>query len=63
MENQEKPQNAPLAYQFRPWCKMIGISPSTGYSLVRRGRIRLTKIGKRSVVTAAESARILAEGV
>lgn len=63
MNEQSKPQPAPLAYPFRPWCKMIGISASTGYALARRGRIRLIKIGKRTVVPAAESARILAEGI
>ncbi len=56
-------ENAPLATPFRKWCQQVGISASNGYSKVRAGKIRLVKIGKRSVITADESARILREGI
>ena len=53
----------PLAYRFRPWCKQAGISPSTGYKYGALGKIHVVKIGGRTIITAAESARVLAEGV
>lgn len=53
----------PLAYPFRHWCRMVGISPSNAYEKVRQGKIRVVKLGKRTLVPRTESDRILREGV
>lgn len=52
-----------LAMPFRGWCRKVGISPSHAYSLAAEGKIKITKIGNRSIMTRAENDRVLAEGV
>jgi hypothetical protein len=58
-----KPQTDWLAKPFREWCRGVGISPSHGYALIAEGRIKITKIGNRTLITRAESDRVLKEGV
>lgn len=63
MTQNNKPQEfEPLAYPFRPWCRMVGISPSNAYEKIRQGKIKVLKLGKRTLVPRAESERILREG-
>jgi predicted site-specific integrase-resolvase len=56
-------EKQPLAHQFRPWCKQVGISPSTGYKYAALGKIHLIRIGGRTLITAEESDRVLKEGI
>jgi len=43
------------AWSFSEWCeKRRGFSVGTGYNLVRQGKLKITKIGALSFVTAAE---------
>ncbi|HEY4846816.1 MAG TPA: helix-turn-helix domain-containing protein [Methylocella sp.] len=53
----------PLAYHLRPWCKLVGICPSTAYKYISSGKIKVVRIGGRTLIPASESDRILAEGV
>jgi predicted site-specific integrase-resolvase len=54
---------APKAHRFRPWCKQVGVSPSSGYKAIKLGKIKtFTFLGCR-MITEEESARVLAEGL
>jgi excisionase family DNA binding protein len=53
----------PLAYQVSPFCRMVGIGRSHFYNLVSRGKIRVIKLGNRTLVPASEAERLLAGGV
>ena len=44
----------PLAYHVKPFCRSVGISPATFYKYVGLGKIRVIKIGGRTLVPAAE---------
>ena len=46
-------------YPFRPWLKTNGISPTTGYRLVKEGVLRLTKIRRRSYIARTEAERFI----
>jgi predicted site-specific integrase-resolvase len=52
----------PLAYRVKPFCQRVGISPATFYKYVGLGKIRVIKIGGRTLVPAAEADRLLAGG-
>jgi len=49
----------PLAYRVREFCDRIRISPSTFWKYVRAGKIRVIRIGGRTLVPANEVQRIL----
>jgi excisionase family DNA binding protein len=42
--------------------KMLGVSASTIYRHANEGRIKLVKIGGRTLITAAEIDRLVSEG-
>lgn len=52
-----------LAYRVADFCARIGISASTFWKLVSEQKIRVIRIGGRTLVPADEAARILREGV
>jgi excisionase family DNA binding protein len=62
------PQNSaaetepPLAFQVKSFCRRVGISPATLYKYVALGKIRIVKIGGRTLVPAVEVERLLGEG-
>jgi excisionase family DNA binding protein len=39
-----------LAYRPREFCEAVGIGQSKFYGLVREGRLRVTKLGKATIV-------------
>jgi hypothetical protein len=39
-----------LAYRRREFCDAVGIGPSKFHQLVREGRLRVTKLGKATIV-------------
>ena len=49
----------PLAYRVKEFCHRVGISSATFYKYVSLGKIRVIKIGGRTLVPAAEVERIL----
>lgn len=49
-----------LAYSIAQLCIAASVSRSTVYSEVAAGRLRIAKIGRRSVILAAEADRWLA---
>ncbi len=51
-----------MAMPFRDWCRKVGISPSHAYALAADGKLKITKLGNRSLITRAENDRVLAEG-
>lgn len=51
-----------LAYRVKPFCQRIGISPATFYKYVGLKKIRVVKIGGRTLVPAAEADRLLSGG-
>ncbi|WP_363351393.1 helix-turn-helix domain-containing protein [Methylocystis echinoides] len=51
--------NSPLAYRVKDFCTRVGICPATFYKLVKLGKIRVVKIGGRTLVPAAEADRLL----
>lgn len=50
-----------LAYRIPDACRALSISRSHLYDLASKGRLRLVKIGGRTVVPTTEIARILCE--
>ena len=50
---------APLAFRVKPFCQRVGISPASFYKYVGLGKIRVVKIGGRTLVPAAEVDRLL----
>ncbi|MGC1863863.1 MAG: hypothetical protein WA733_22770 [Methylocystis sp.] len=49
----------PLAFRVKPFCRRVGISPATFYKYVGLGKIRVVKIGGRTLVPATEADRLL----
>jgi hypothetical protein len=39
------------AWPFRTWCKLNNISPSTGYLESQSGRLEISKVRGKSIVT------------
>jgi predicted site-specific integrase-resolvase len=52
----------PLAYRVKPFCQRVGISPATFYKYVGLRKIRVVKIGGRTLVPASEAERLLSGG-
>jgi predicted site-specific integrase-resolvase len=52
----------PLAYRVKPFCQRVGISPATFYKYVGLRKIRVVKIGGRTLVPAKEAQRLLSGG-
>jgi excisionase family DNA binding protein len=50
------------ARRINPACGALGISRSHLYALAKRGRIRLVRLGGRTVVPESEIERVLREG-
>jgi len=50
------------AYRVDEFCEAHGICRSTLYTLVRDGRLKLIKIGGRSLIPVEESDRLLKGG-
>ena len=53
---------APRAYRIPDACRALGIGRSSLYKLASTGRLRLVRIGGRTVVPGAEIARLANEG-
>jgi predicted site-specific integrase-resolvase len=51
------------AYSVREVTEGLGVSPATFWKYVKNGQIRTLPFGGRTIVTAPEYRRILAEGV
>jgi predicted site-specific integrase-resolvase len=63
MSKPSNPQTEnPLAFRVKPFCRRIGISPATFYKYVGLGKIRVVKIGGRTLVPASEAERLLEGG-
>jgi excisionase family DNA binding protein len=52
----------PRAWRVNDFCMAYGISRSKLYELAKEGKIRLVKIGGRTLVPASEGERLIAEG-
>jgi excisionase family DNA binding protein len=52
---------APRALRVDDFCKVVGISRTTFYDLIKRGQLRAVRLGGRTVVPATEIDRLLAE--
>lgn len=53
-------ENETLAVSLKKACDMTGVSRSTFYRLVGAGRVRLLKVGRRSLVDMASLRAFLA---
>jgi predicted site-specific integrase-resolvase len=63
MPNPKTPEaEMPLAYRVRPFCQRVGISPATFYKYVGLKKIRVVKIGGRTLIPAQEAERLLSGG-
>jgi excisionase family DNA binding protein len=49
----------PLAHRVKDFCKRIGISPSTFWKLVSQQKIRVVRIGGRTLIPHSEVLRLL----
>ncbi len=58
----KSPPESPLAYRVKDFCELVGISNATLYKYVNLGKIRVIKIGGRTLVPAAEVDRLLSGG-
>lgn len=61
MQTSNSEPEAPLAYQVKPFCRRVGISPATFYKLLKLGKIKIVKIGGRTLVPASEAERLLSD--
>jgi excisionase family DNA binding protein len=52
-----------LALRVNEFCERAGISPSTFWKYVQLGKIRVIRIGGRTLVPFSEVERILVDGV
>ena len=52
----------PLVYRVNDACKLLCIGHSLFYEMAKAGKIKITKIGYRSVVTREEIKRVIAAG-
>lgn len=52
----------PLAYSVPQAAALLGLGESKLWSLVRAGRIRVTKFDRRTVISRSELERLAAEG-
>jgi excisionase family DNA binding protein len=50
----------PLSYPINDACAALGVGRTTLYQLAKTGKLKLVKVGKRSLITAA-SLRIVAD--
>ena len=53
----------PRAYSFSDGQRILGISRSTFYRLEAANKIKLLRIGRRTLIPASEIERLLKEGV
>ena len=51
------------AHRVKPFCRDVGISPSTFWKYVNLGKIKTIRIGGRVLVPHAEALRIASEGL
>ncbi len=58
-----KDKEEPFAHQVGPFCRRIGISPSTFWKFVAQRKIKIIRIGGRVLVPHAEAMRIASEGL
>lgn len=49
---------APLAYQVKHFCGLVGISRTTFYSLLKSGKLKSFKLGGRTLIPREEAERI-----
>jgi excisionase family DNA binding protein len=62
MDKPLSPPETPLALSVKDFCRRMSISPSTFWKYVRAGEIRVIRLGNRTLISAAEIARLLGEG-
>ena len=55
--------DAPLCYQVPRFCQKVEISQSTFWKYVKLNKIRVVRIGGRTLVPHAEAVRIASEGL
>lgn len=60
--NDQNTRIVPIAYRIPEACRVVGIGKSKLYELAAEGKIRFTRIGKRTVVTHAELQRLIDAG-
>ena len=53
---------APLAYRVSDFCERLGISKSTFWKYVKVGKIRVIRIGGRTLIPRCEAVRLTTEG-
>ena len=56
-------QDTPAAFTVKRFCEHIQISQSHFYNLLKAGRVRVIKLGRRVLVPATEVQRLLNGGV
>ena len=52
----------PLAHPVHTAAQLLGIGPSKTWALIREGKIRATRLGRRTLITAREIERLLETG-
>lgn len=57
----DTPMAPKLAYSIREFCQATSIARSTVYAHIAAGRLRATRIGGRTIITADEARRFLGE--
>ena len=59
----DEPESAkPLAVPVRTACKLIGVSNTTMWALIKTGRVKSVNIGRRRLVICASLESLLAPG-
>jgi hypothetical protein len=55
--------DAPLCYQVPRFCQKVDISKSSFWKYVKLGKIRVVRIGGRTLIPHSEALRLATEGV
>jgi excisionase family DNA binding protein len=45
-----RPNEPPLAFSVREFCRVVGVGRTTAYALIRRGELASVKIGNRRLI-------------
>ncbi len=56
------PAIQPLAHPVHTAAQLLGIGPSKTWALIAEGKIRATRIGRRTLISAREIERVLETG-
>jgi len=62
MNDLKNQPTTPLAYSVKMLCRQISVSPSTVWKLIKNGKLRVIRLGRRTLVSHEEAVRLMRDG-